>query len=88
MAYRDRSAFLDPRHAARTRNAIMSPVVAIDGRVAGTWSRATKKDHVALDVTLFARPSTTIRRALEIAADRFGEFLGLAPALEIAIDAR
>jgi len=39
VAFRDRAAILDPAHAAATRNGIFSPVVLVDGRIAGTWKR-------------------------------------------------
>src|SRR5262249_40384495 len=42
VAYRDRSAFLDPALAARMKNGIFSPVVLVDGRIAGTWKRGPR----------------------------------------------
>ena len=43
VAYRDRSAALDPKHAAAARNGIFSPTFVIDGRIAGTWTRRLAK---------------------------------------------
>jgi hypothetical protein len=83
VAYRDRSAFLDPAHAERTMNGIMAPVVLVGGRIAGTWSREQKKDRVALRIELFAPASATVRRAIERAAEAYGRFLGLPASLEL-----
>ncbi len=46
VAYKDRSAALDPKHAAAARNGIFSPTILIDGRIAGTWTRRLTKDAV------------------------------------------
>jgi hypothetical protein len=83
VAYRDRSAILDPAHAARARNGIFSPVVTIDGRIEGTWRRQTKKDGVTITATLFEAPSQGVRRALDGVAKRYGDFLGLRASLEV-----
>jgi hypothetical protein len=75
VGYQDRSAFLDPAHAERTRNGIMSPVLLIDGRIAGVWSRTAKRDRVEVRVELFGPVSRPILRELERAAARYGAFL-------------
>jgi hypothetical protein len=74
VAYLDRSAALDPRHAARTRNGIVSPTIVIDGRIAGTWARVEKaRDVIVLPRHLrtFTRPES---RALAAAVDRYRAF--------------
>lgn len=76
VAYRDRSASLDPAHAEHTRNGIFSPVVAVDGRIVGTWKRSTRRDRVIVDVELLVPMRAPQREALERAAERYGEFLG------------
>jgi hypothetical protein len=81
VAYCDRSALLDPVHAVRARNGIFSPVVLIDGRIVGTWRRQTKRDHVLLATDLFERPTRAVRGALEVAAERYGDFLGVRAAI-------
>ena len=53
-------AILDPAHAARTRNGIMSAVVVIEGRIAGVWSRAAKKGEVVVRIER-ARPRAAAR---------------------------
>lgn len=82
VAYKDRSAFLDPADAARAKQGIMSPVIAIDGRIAGTWKRAARKGRVVVQAALFARPGREARRVLDEAAARYGEFVGVPAVLE------
>ena len=80
LGYRDRSAVLDPVNAQRIcpgGNGVFNPTIVIDGRVAGTWRRALKKDRVVIEMAPF-RPLTSAEyNALGAAADRYGEFLGL-----------
>lgn len=83
VAYRDRSAFLAPAHRARTQHGLTG-VVAIDGRIEGTWKREARKEQVAITVELVAKQSATAVRALEAVAARYGRFLGLPASIEIA----
>lgn len=83
VGYQDRGAFLDPAHAERTRNGIMSPVVLIEGRIAGVWSRTAKKDRVEVRVELFGPASRPIQRELERAAARYGAFLACPSRLDV-----
>jgi hypothetical protein len=77
VAYRDRSAFLRAAHAERAGNGIFSPVVAVGGSIAGTWTRRVTKTRVDVAVDLFAAARPDVRRALERAVARYGRFLGL-----------
>ncbi|NUP13956.1 MAG: winged helix DNA-binding domain-containing protein [Polyangiaceae bacterium] len=83
VAYKDRSAFLDPEHAERTRFGIMSPVAVIDGRIAGVWSRATKKDRVSLLIETFEPVTKRLRSEIERCAARYGQFLGMPADVEL-----
>ena len=76
-------AILDPAHAARTRNGIMSPVVVIEGRIAGVWSRAAKKGEVVVRIELFAPVGRSLLRELERAAARYGVFLACPARLDL-----
>ena len=76
VAYKDRSAVLDPAYARQTGNGIFSPIVVIDGWVAGTWKRTLDKQAVTVVPDLFTPPSKTESRALAAAAERYGAFLG------------
>jgi Winged helix DNA-binding domain len=80
VAYKDRSAVLDPSHSSQSGNGIFSSPIALNGLIAGTWSRELKKDAVIISASPFARFEQAERSALERAAKRFGEFVG-APAI-------
>jgi len=50
VAYKDRSAVLDPLHAKRasSRNGIFTRIIVIDGQVVGTWKRRLEKGSVVI----------------------------------------
>jgi hypothetical protein len=78
VAYQDRSAFLDPAHAERTRNGIFSAVVLVGGRIAGVWRRTEKPGQPArvhVDVELLGAQPAAVRKELEREATRYGVFL-------------
>lgn len=79
VAYRDRSAVLDPAQARRvaTGNGIFYPILVIDGQVVGTWKRTLKRGEVVISPSPFAPLSRSQLRALAPVARRYGEFLGL-----------
>lgn len=80
VAYRDRSAVLDPAYAEQTGNGIFSPTVVVDGRVVGTWSRAFQKNAVTITTNLFETLSAAQAQAVEDAQARYRAFLGKTPA--------
>jgi len=79
VAYKDRSAVLDPLHArqASTGNGIFNPIIVVDGQVVGTWKRTLKKDALAITLSPFAKFSKVETRALAAAASRYRKFLGV-----------
>ncbi|MBL8166633.1 MAG: AlkZ family DNA glycosylase [Acidobacteria bacterium] len=76
VGYKDRSAVLDPQFAAAAGNGIFSAPLVVNGRIAGIWKRTLKKDAVVITPTLFVTLSQTEKRAVETAAQRYGQFLG------------
>ena len=77
VAYRDRSAVLDPAHGRMVSgNGIFYPTIVLDGQVAGTWKRELKKDSVVITLSLFKPLKKKERQAVALAAERYGEFLG------------
>ena len=78
VAYKDRSAVLDPAYAKLTLSGygIFSPIVVIDGQVVGTWKRAFKKGGLVITASPFAQLGAAATRALAAAANRYGKFLG------------
>ena len=79
VAYKERGAVLDPSHAplVNAGGGILGPTVVVGGRVAGTWKRELKKGSVVVSANLFAPLRASERRAVDDAAARYGEFLGL-----------
>lgn len=87
VAYRDRTAVLDPAHADKVVpgangifNPIFNPIVVVGGRVVGTWRRELKPGRVALSVSGFGELGTLDPEELEAVGARYGRFLGAQPA--------
>lgn len=79
VAYRDRSAVLDPLLTKRVNagGGIFKAIIVLDGQVVGTWTRAFKKGGVTIALTPFAQLSKAHWRAIAAAAERYGEFVGM-----------
>ncbi|HWS85863.1 MAG TPA: winged helix DNA-binding domain-containing protein [Pyrinomonadaceae bacterium] len=79
VAYKDRAVVLHPSHARRpdAATAVLGPTVIVDGRAVGTWKRSLKRGSVVIETNLWTTLKRTERDALEAAAQRYGEFLGL-----------
>ncbi|MEW6732756.1 MAG: winged helix DNA-binding domain-containing protein [Acidobacteriota bacterium] len=75
VAYKDRSAVLDPFYAKQAGNGIFSPVIIIDGQVVGTWKRTFKKGSVVVTPSPFTSLKRTEKQALVLAANHYGSFL-------------
>jgi len=77
VAYKDRSAVLDPLYAKRLNagGGMLNPTMVVDGQVAGTWKRALKKETVVITPGLFGKLSRAETRAFAEAASRYGRFL-------------
>jgi hypothetical protein len=78
VAYKDRSAVLDPTYAkqANSGNGIFYPTIVVDGQVVGTWKRTLKKDSLVVIPSPFANLKRAETRAIAEAANRYGKFLG------------
>ncbi|MFL6291311.1 MAG: winged helix DNA-binding domain-containing protein [Thermoanaerobaculia bacterium] len=77
VAYKDRSAVLDPAHGRDVSgNGIFYPTIVLGGRVAGTWKRELKKDSVVVTLSPFAPLKKKERQVIALAAERYGGFLG------------
>jgi len=78
VAYKDRSAVLDPTYAkqANSGNGIFYPTIVVDGQVVGTWKRTLKKDSLVVTPSPFANLKRAETRAIAEAANRYGKFLG------------
>lgn len=78
LAHADKDHLVDAAHYKRVyRNQwLISPVVLLNGRVAGIWSHKRRADRIALDVQFFEKPAKVLRTALEEEAASLGRFLG------------
>jgi hypothetical protein len=56
---------------------VFNGVAILDGQVAGHWKRTLNRDTVAFEVALYEPFDDAQAKALQAAADRHGEFLGL-----------
>ncbi|NJN17652.1 MAG: winged helix DNA-binding domain-containing protein [Oscillochloris sp.] len=86
IAYRDRSAVLDPAYAALIvpgGNGVFKPMVVLDGRISGTWQRERKARQVEIRLHPFTSWSDAEQRAIAVSAEQYGRFLGLAVGLSL-----
>ncbi len=79
VGYTDRSAVLDPELArhVNANGGMLNPIIVIDGLVKGTWTRKLKKDAVEVEAKCLKDPDGKELAAFELAAEKYGEFLGL-----------
>jgi hypothetical protein len=81
LGYANRDIVLDPAHAQAIcpgGNGVFYPTIVINGRVAGTWKRAIKKNTLVITIDPFQPLNSEAYEALQIAAERYALFLGLA----------
>jgi hypothetical protein len=76
VAYRDRGASLDPAHAAHLQS-LLSPTIAVKGRIVGTWTRARGRDLVTIAPRFFSVQNERDLAAIRSAARRYGAFIGV-----------
>lgn len=77
VAYKDRSAALDPAHAEEASQSVLSPVIVAGGRVVGTWKRTLKSGAVVITPNLFRKFTAAETRAFDRATSRYRKFQGL-----------
>lgn len=92
VGYKDRGHFFDAglfagaraRASAALRDmALANNLVVLDGRVVGGWRRTVAGRSVAVAATVMVSLDTSARRALDVAARAYAEFLGLSCQLTI-----
>jgi hypothetical protein len=81
VAYKDRSAVLDPAYAKRVNagGGMLNAIAVVDGRVVGGWKRVLGDGEVEVTVNPFRALTVRERHALDQEATRYARFLG-APA--------
>ena len=80
LGYTDRSAVLEPRHAAKIvpgGNGVFLPTIVLNGRVVGTWKRTVTKKKIAVQISPFANLKKADKLAVAQAAEHYGRFAGL-----------
>jgi hypothetical protein len=53
-----------------------SPVLMVDGRMAGIWRHERTGDRLVVSIEPFAEPPAWVRRAAEEEAERLARFMG------------
>lgn len=78
LAHATKDHLVEKRHYKRVyRNAgWISPVVLVDGRVAGVWFPEMRANAVSIDVQLFTRADRAMRAGIERETAALGRFLG------------
>ena len=77
--YKDRSAIGDAKLSAKliAMGNALNYIIVVDGQIVGTWKRSVRKDSVSIETNLFTSLSKAEIRAVALAAQQYGEFLGL-----------
>jgi hypothetical protein len=80
VGYSESKYLVDAARADRSlieRRSLFNGVVILDSQVAGHWKRTLKKDSVVVDAALYTPFDDAQSEALQAAANKHGEFLGL-----------
>ncbi len=78
IAYKDRSAALEPKYAKKVINGSMLPflpMIISNGKVIGTWRHKEEKGKIALTLAPFAKLDVRELQDTKEAAGRFGVFV-------------
>jgi hypothetical protein len=79
VAYKDRTAALDLKYnknvIGAAGNGILSAVIIINGKVAGTWKRVIKKDSVSVQLNPFVSLTNVQQTAISKVVKLYGKFL-------------
>lgn len=77
LGHDDRNHLVDTAHYKKVyrKAGWISPVVLLNGRVAGIWSYARSSGRLSLTIEPFSSFSKTIRKKIEGEAERLGNFL-------------
>lgn len=86
LGHADKSWLMDLRHYKRVFRSAgwISPVVLVDGRVAGVWSSETRGKRLRVRVEPFEKLSAKARTQINEEAEALGGFLGLEAEARIA----
>lgn len=74
VAYKDRSAILDPAYAQQAGYGI-GPTIVVDGQIVGTWKRTFNKDALVITSNIFTSLSEAQNQAVATAFERYSRFI-------------
>jgi hypothetical protein len=80
IGYKDRSAAFDPeteKFIEKPKNGIYTPVILIDGKIAGNWKRSFEKQHVKIEVEPFRKFNEQEKKAIDQALQEYRSFLSM-----------
>jgi hypothetical protein len=79
ISYKDRTASIALEHQplAFTKNGIFNPVIAINGKVEGTWKRSIKKETVKIEIKPIGSFDKYTSGLITNKAKMYGDFLDL-----------
>jgi uncharacterized protein YcaQ len=84
LGHVNKNHLLDPAHYKKVyrESAWISPVVLLNGRVAGIWTSQRQGKQLLLEIEPLAKFSKSIKAKLEEEAASLGEFLNLSPVIK------
>jgi hypothetical protein len=82
VGYKQRADVLEARYTKRVRM-LLSPVIEIGGRIAGTWGREITRSGMKIRLQSFKKVGPGDRTSLTAAAEQYAEFFGAACSVEI-----
>jgi hypothetical protein len=85
ISYKDRTASIELEHQSKafTKNGIFKPVIAVSGKIAGTWKRTQTKSTIQIDASLFEKRTIIDSAELTKAAKRYGAYHSLPISIDI-----
>lgn len=63
----------------------IAPVVLVDGRIAGVWEHAIKRNSTEITVTLFDKVTPVVQTGIAVEAEALGTFLGSNVSVKIEV---
>jgi hypothetical protein len=79
IAYKDRGAISEARDIERmiSMGNALTAVIILNGKVAGAWNKALKKNTVEIRLNPFRKFNEDEQEALESEVARYGKFVGI-----------
>jgi hypothetical protein len=79
VSYKDRSFAINVKDISKAdpRGTIFNHTIILNGKIEGIWKKAIKKERLEVELIPFKKLSDAGLKAIEIAAKKYTEFLGL-----------